>query len=167
MLDAASRGVKANVRAANERSSTPPTPADEGGSLNTGGGSTGRTAADKERRSEAPDAEDGSSSSSSGGGGARIGEGSGPDPFDRIESVALTSLAGSLKILSAAVGGIGDAVFQAGVLAEGLAGGTGQVAGENRDATRVGLKRTVQHQRKTNIYHPQYGVSGKLTPPYM
>lgn len=68
--------------------------------------------------------------------GARVDGGKdegahGPDPFDRVGAVALTSLAGSLKILSTAVAGVGDAVFQAGMLAEGLAGGTGQVAGKS------------------------------------
>ena len=55
---------------------------------------------------------------------------SSPDPFDRISNMARSSLAGSLKLVSAATRGVGDAVFQAGTVAEDLAGGTGQVAGE-------------------------------------
>lgn len=137
MLDAASRGVKANVRT-NERSSTSPTLSAAANHPEEGGGSTGLLASDNTGPSEAPGAKDGSGSGDGGGsGGARAGKGEGPDPFDRIGSVALTSLAGSLKILSAAVGGIGDAAFQAGMLAEGLAGGTGQVAGETCGATEV------------------------------
>lgn len=54
----------------------------------------------------------------------------GPDPFDRVATVARTSLAGSLKLVSTAVRGVGDAVFQAGTVVEELTGGTGQVAGE-------------------------------------
>lgn len=136
VLDAASRGVKANIKTADERSSTSPTPPAAASTHDSGGGPTGRLGSDETRPSEAPGAKDGSSNSRSssssgdGGSGARGGRGGGPDPFDRIGSVALTSLAGSLKILSAAVGGIGDTVFQAGMLAEGLAGGTGQFAGE-------------------------------------
>ena len=133
MLDAASRGVKASIKTADERSSTLLYPPAAANTHDTGGGSTGRLGSDETGPSETPGAKDGSSSSSSSsssGSGARGGRGGGPDPFDRIGSVALTSLAGSLKILSAAVGGVGDAVFQAGMLAEGLAGGTGQVAGE-------------------------------------
>lgn len=53
-----------------------------------------------------------------------------PDPFDRVATVARTSLAGSLKLISTAVRGVGDAVFQAGTVVEELTGGTGQVAGE-------------------------------------
>lgn len=52
-----------------------------------------------------------------------------PDPLDRIETVTRTSLAGSLRFVSAAMRGVGEAVFQAGTVAEGLAGGTGRVAG--------------------------------------
>lgn len=59
-----------------------------------------------------------------------------PDPFDRIESVARVSLAGSIKLVSAAMRGVGDAVFQAGAVAEGLAGGTGQLAGEGGRGSR-------------------------------
>lgn len=53
-----------------------------------------------------------------------------PDPFDRVATVARTSLAGSLKLVSTAVRGVGDAVSQAGTVVEELTGGTGQVAGE-------------------------------------
>eukprot|EP00752_Nemacystus_decipiens_P012056 g10688.t1 len=136
VLDAASRGVKANIKTADERFSTSPTPPAAASDHDTGDGSTDVFTSDNTRPSEAPGAQDGSSSSSGGGGGGsgsgggatRGGRDGGPDPFDRIGSLALTSLAGSLQILSTAVGGIGDAVFQAGLLAEGLAGGTGQVA---------------------------------------
>ena len=55
---------------------------------------------------------------------------SSPDPFDRISSMARSSLAGSLKLLSASTRGVGDAVIQAGTVVEELTGGTGQVAGE-------------------------------------
>lgn len=73
-----------------------------------------------------------------GNSGAKIGDGTNgdnsnnPDPLDRMENVARSSLAGSLRLVSAAMRGVGDAVFQAGTVAEGLAGGTGQVAGEGR-----------------------------------
>ncbi|CAM9761071.1 unnamed protein product, partial [Ascophyllum nodosum] len=53
---------------------------------------------------------------------------SSPDPFDRISSMARSSLAGSLKLLSASTRGVGDAVIQAGTVVEELTGGTGQVA---------------------------------------
>lgn len=124
MLDAASRGVKAHIRPANAQPSTQGSE-EANRSHDAGGGSTGDSssaAPDDSGQDTAPGAKGQTGRSSSQGGD--------PDPFDRIGSVALTSLAGSLKILSAAVGGVGDAVFQAGVLAEGLAGGTGQVAGE-------------------------------------
>ena len=55
---------------------------------------------------------------------------SSPDPFNRISSMARSSLAGSLKLVSTATRGVGDAVFQVGTVAEDLTGGTGQVAGE-------------------------------------
>ncbi|CBJ25605.1 hypothetical protein Esi_0003_0313 [Ectocarpus siliculosus] len=127
ILDAASRGVKAHVSPANAQ---PPTlSADPARSHDAGGGpAAGSSSASPDDSGEdtAPGATGQTGRSSSQGGD--------PDPFDRIGSVALTSLAGSLKLLSAAVGGVGDAVFQAGVLAEGLAGGTGQVA---EDTVRV------------------------------
>ncbi|CAM9598128.1 unnamed protein product [Ectocarpus sp. 13 AM-2016] len=127
MLDAASRGVKTHVSPANAQPST--LLADPSRSHDTGGGSAvGSSLASPDDSGEdaAPGAKGQTGRSSSQGGD--------PDPFDRIGSVALTSLAGSLKLLSATVGGVGDAVFQAGVLAEGLAGGTGQVA---EDTVRV------------------------------
>lgn len=62
----------------------------------------------------------------------RSGSAGSSDPFDRVQKVARSSLSGSLKFVSAAVRGVGDAVFQAGTVAEELAGGTGQVAGEKR-----------------------------------
>lgn len=77
----------------------------------------------------------GGSGSGGGGSGGGVGGGRGDsDPIDRIGSVVLTSLAGSLKIISTAVGGVGDAVFQAGMVAEGLGAGTGRVAGEDGSA---------------------------------
>lgn len=53
-----------------------------------------------------------------------------PNPLDKMGTVVRTSLAGSLRLVGAAVRGVGEAVFQAGTVAEGLAGGTGMVAGK-------------------------------------
>lgn len=124
VLNNASRGVEANIRPESERSTssllTPPraTTADDPHAS----GDSRLSEAAQDPRAEKED-----------GAGVDAGKGEGPldgrDPFDRIGEVALTSLAGSLKLLSTAVAGVGDAVFQAGMLAEGLAGGTGQVAG--------------------------------------
>ena len=55
---------------------------------------------------------------------------SSPDSFDRMSSMARSTLAGSLKLVSAATRGVGDTVFQAGTVAEELTGSTGRVAGE-------------------------------------
>ena len=55
---------------------------------------------------------------------------SSPDPFDRISSMARSSLAGLLKLLSASTRGVGDAVIQAGTVVAELTRGIGQVAGE-------------------------------------
>ena len=60
----------------------------------------------------------------------RSNNSSSPDPFDRISSMARSSLAGSLKLLSASTRGVGDAVIQAGTVVEELTGGFGQVTGE-------------------------------------
>ncbi len=125
VLDAASREVRSNIRVANERPFTPPS---KPSAAATGGHNSGNTRSSDAGPGAGGAKQAGSSSSSSSSGG---GEGrNGPDPFDRIGGVALDTLAGSLKLLSTAVGGVGDAVFQAGMLAEGLAGGTGQVAGK-------------------------------------
>lgn len=51
------------------------------------------------------------------------------DPVGRLVGVTRSSLAGSLRLVSTAIRGMGDVVCQAGDVAEGLAGGTGQVAG--------------------------------------
>eukprot|EP00903_Cladosiphon_okamuranus_P007691 g7454.t2 len=165
VLDAASRGVKANIRTADERSSTSPTPP--------------AAPSDKTRPSGAPIAKDGSSSSSSsngGRGGARHVRGGGPDPFDRVGSVALTSLAGSLKILSTAVGGFGDAVFQAGMLAEGVAGGTGQVAEDTvrllqsfvgwarDDMVKLNNRKPQDHESRKSFESPPSGKRSTATP---
>lgn len=127
MLDAASRGVKAHIRPANAQPSTLSAEGSEEAnrSHDAGDGST-----DSSSSADPDDPGKDTALGAKGQTGMSSSEGGDPDPFDRIESVALTSLAGSLKILSAAVGGVGDAVFQTGVLAEGLAGGTGRVAGE-------------------------------------
>lgn len=63
------------------------------------------------------------------GSGKGAGRTANPDPINRVETVVRTSIAGSLRLVGAAVKGVGDAVFQAGAVAEGLAGGTGMVAG--------------------------------------
>ncbi|CAM9291628.1 unnamed protein product, partial [Laminaria digitata] len=126
VLDAASRGVATKPKSANK----PPSPPSDGGNGKDGvdGPRDTRTgpAAAAENSAETGPPEDRSSTN-----GKKKGKGgNNPDPFERIETVALSSLAGSLKILSAAVGGVGEAVFQTGAVAEGLAGGTGQVAEE-------------------------------------
>lgn len=54
-----------------------------------------------------------------------------PNPLERVEVIGRSSAAGSLRLVSAAVRGVGEALFQAGNIAEGLAGGTGQVAGKS------------------------------------
>lgn len=61
-----------------------------------------------------------------------------PDPINRVETVVRTSVAGSLRLMGAAVKGVGEAVFQAGAVAEGLAGGTGMVAGNYSSNGMIG-----------------------------
>ncbi|CAM9311435.1 unnamed protein product, partial [Hapterophycus canaliculatus] len=123
VLDAASREVKSNIRQESEHSTTSPWTAPTAATADDPHtpGSTRFSEAAPGARVEREDG-------AGGDGGKDEGTRDGPDPFDRIGNLALTSLAGSLQILSTTVAGVGDAVFQAGMLAEGLAGGTGQVA---------------------------------------
>lgn len=123
MLDAASRSVDTKLES--ELIDQPPPRLPANGDPDVGEAQSPKTSwaalpeADEARPSETlPHARKGEKGSNN------------PDPLDRIESVTRSSLAGSLKLVSAAVRGVGDAVFQAGTVAEGLAGGTGQVAGE-------------------------------------
>lgn len=173
--------MKANVRpATNHPSTSPLTPSTAAGAAATTdnqddvGEQEGLLSSETPHTSEKPrpadtasDTKDGKRNGSSGGGGGGGEAGSGsPDPFDRIGSVALTSLAGSLKILSTAVGGVGDAVFQAGMLAEGLGEGTGRVAGEGRSAVGVGLANRPQskcfYRRCGTSTNTRYPVSNPL-----
>lgn len=130
MLDAASRGV--STKKPNLANKQQPLPPSDNSNGNEGGNGP------EDRRTEEPAspdnlAETGPSDNRSSTNGKKKGKGGNPDPFERIETVARSSLAGSLKILSAAVGGVGEAVFQTGTVAEGLAGGAGQVAGERSE----------------------------------
>ncbi|CAN0352581.1 unnamed protein product, partial [Discosporangium mesarthrocarpum] len=56
------------------------------------------------------------------------------NPLERLGHLGRSSAAGSLRLVSTAVRGVGDAVFQAGAVAEGFAAGTGQLA---EDLVRV------------------------------
>ncbi|CAM9934754.1 unnamed protein product, partial [Choristocarpus tenellus] len=51
-----------------------------------------------------------------------------PDPLQGLSRLGRSTLAGSLGLVSTAVRGVGDAVFQAGTVAESITAGTGQVA---------------------------------------
>ena len=121
VLDAASRGVATKPKSANKQ----PLPPSDNSNDDVDG-------PDEHRTKPAPDdsAETRAPENRSSTNDKKKGKDGNPDPFERIETVALSSLSGALKILSAAVGGVGEAVFQTGTVAEGLAGGTGQVAGE-------------------------------------
>lgn len=121
MLDAASRGVATKPKSANKQPLPPLDSSDD----EVGGPKDHRTGPAPDDSAQTRPSENRSSTN-----GKKKGKGGNPDPFERIETVALSSLSGALKILSAAVGGVGEAVFQTGTVAEGLAGGTGQVAGE-------------------------------------
>lgn len=124
MLDAASRGVATKPKSANKQ----PLPSSDSSNDEVDGPEDHRTepAPDDSAETRAPENRSSTNDKKKGKGGS-------PDPFERIETVALSSLSRALKILSAAVGGVGEAVFQTGRVAEGLAGGTGQVAGERSE----------------------------------
>lgn len=125
MIDAASRGV--DTKSESESRDQHPSGSAPNGDPDFGGAAQ----IDEKSRAAPPESDESQPSQTSPHerkdekGGSNI-----PDPIDRIESVTRSSLAGSLRFVSAAVRGVGDAVFQAGAVAEGLAGGTGQVAGE-------------------------------------
>lgn len=126
MLDAASRGVGTKKPNSVNKQQLP-------SSDSSNDGANGPEEPRTEPASPGNAAEPGPPDNRSSTNGKKKGKGGNPDPFERIEIVALSSLAGSLKILSAAVGGVGEAVFQTGTVAEELAGGAGQVAGERSE----------------------------------
>ena len=144
VLDAASRGLATKPKSANKQPLLP------------SGSSNDEVGGPKDHRTEsAPDdpSETRPSDNHSSVNDKKNGKGGNPDPFERIETVALSSLAGALKILSAAVGGVGEAVFQTGTVAEGLAGGTGQVAGENMTYCSAGNKEQEYAIRSVLSFH--------------